>query len=129
MTIIFPLIAKFPIIALVCGLLVSAAFGKIVGENLERGINFNRFAAVLICINLALLGSASSFSCATSGSFCLPGVDSDDALVQWLAVPGFYAFFVGLFIVPMSAFILSTYAFGWIYWIVGGRKRHTSAKN
>ncbi|WP_312809223.1 hypothetical protein [Agrobacterium cavarae] len=129
MTMIFPLMAKFPIITIIFGLLISAAFGKIVKENLECGINFNGLAAVLFCINLALLGLASTFSCSTSGSFCLPGVDRDDALIEWLASFGLYAIIVGIFIVPISAFVLSTYAFGWIYWIVGGRKRYPSAKN
>lgn len=129
MTMIFPLIAKFPIITLICGLMISAACGKIVKENLEHGINFNRLAAIMFCINLVLLGLVSAFSCSRSGSFCIPGVDPDDALIEWLAPFGLYAIMVAFFIVPISAFVLSTYAFGWVYWIVGGRKRYPSTKN
>ncbi|MHA7970146.1 hypothetical protein [Rhizobium sp. CAU 1783] len=129
MTIIFLIIVKFPIIVFFCALLISVALGKIVKENLERGVNFNGIAAVLICVNLALLALASTFSCATSGSFCLPGVDRDDASTQWLAALGFYATLGGFLIVPVSAFVLSTFALGWVYWIVGGRKRYPSAKN
>lgn len=129
MTIIFLLIVKFPIIAFFCALLISAAFGKIVKQNLERGIKFNGFAAVLLFVNLALLALASTYSCATSGSFCLPGFDRDDASIEWLAALGFYAILGGFLIVPVSAFVLSTFALGWVYWIVGGCKRYPSAKN
>ena len=128
MAVILPLITKFPIIALACAFLVSAAFGRIVKENLEHGIAFNGLAAILLSINLALLALASTFSCSTSASLCLPGLHPNDAVIKWLAAPGFYAILGGFVIVPVSALVLSAYAFGWVYWIIGGRKRYQPTK-
>lgn len=108
---------------------VSAIFGIAFFRSIQRG-NFNSgWVKFLAFTSLGIIVLISFHVCAFSGNLCLPGFAQGQPLVIALGTLGLFASMIGVIFLPFSAFLLSSVAFGWIYFIATGRKRIDDREN
>jgi len=118
------LISAAPPEYLIGGAILTSAFiGFPIRDSLRRGTFPSGWMKFFAFTNLIVIILVSFHTCASSGTFCLPGAEKGQLWVGLLGTLGFFASMLAVILLPISALFLSSFAFGWLYWIATGQKR------
>ena len=122
MLIVFGALPFFPILASLAVLFIAALLGLFVNGSLKRGVYNGRYMVPLVIANVFLLTLNQFYECAAGGK-CWLGLPSQGILTGGMATVGLVASIALILALPVSALILSAHAFGWLYWLLGGKRR------